>query len=447
MLAMVNLIAGISWEPEIRGLLTVVLAFSILGGSVWLMLVTNTGTRLGSLIALAGFWGWMFVMGIFWWIYGIGWVGSGPAWEVQDIFADDAGAETAGISEAFIGNVGDLPDTNCFSDINSFPPADGVASINLDTELTSLCAPRAIELLMAYPGPEREPVIRELLNPQSDESKIENIVAAMGGTVVMDTSEFPATPDVAATLEGLSQSQRDDVFDAIVDFRYDEIAENIVVGNEALGPDDPRYLTDSTSPLTLQDRIDVATETQDIRIDDLSLSALKGAAPFVLDWAEEEGLVDFDGWNLQTASQSGEAAATADAFLREDLFPEGDFVVLDAFQQGGKEKRDGNGMWDRIWFKTVESAKTITGFGQHPTNYTVVNVTQTLEKEANPALPPPVPEADPDAETYSVVMTRNLGNLRLIPALFTLGSLVLFLLTCWVLHIRDLKLRGQGLDV
>ena len=191
----------------------------------------------------------------------------------------------------------------------------------------------------------------------------------------------------------------------------------------------------------------MATNAQDISIDDLSLSALKGAAPVVLEWAEAEGLVDFDGWNLQTASQAGEATATADAFLREDLFPEGDFVVLDAFQQGGKEKRDGNGMWDRVWFKTVESAKMITGFGQHPTNYTVVNVQQILEKDANPALPPPVPEANPEAETYSVVMTRNLGNLRLIPALFTLASLVLFLLTCWVLHIRDLKLRDQGLDV
>ena len=447
MLAMVDLIAGISWEPEIRGLLTVVLAFSILGGSVWLMLVTNTGTRLGSLIALAGFWGWMFVMGIFWWIYGIGWVGSSPTWEVQDVFADVPGAEVAGISEAFIGNVGDLPDTNCFDGTNSFPPADGVAAISLDTETVALCTPRAIELLMAYPGPEREMVIRELLNPQTDESKIENIVAAMGGSVVMDDSEFPPKADVAATLAGLSQSQRDDVFDAIVDFRYTEIADNIIAGNEALGPDDPRYLTASTSPLTLQDRIDVATNAQDIRIDDLSLSALKGAAPVVLEWAEAEGLVDFDGWNLQTASQAGEATATADAFLREDLFPEGDFVVLDAFQQGGKEKRDGNGMWDRVWFKTVESAKMITGFGQHPTNYTVVNVQQILEKDANPALPPPVPEANPEAETYSVVMTRNLGNLRLIPALFTLASLVLFLLTCWVLHIRDLKLRDQGLDV
>ena len=50
-LSLIHTVAGIGWEPEIRGLLTVVLGFAILGGSVWLLLVTNTGTRLGSLIA------------------------------------------------------------------------------------------------------------------------------------------------------------------------------------------------------------------------------------------------------------------------------------------------------------------------------------------------------------------------------------------------------------
>ena len=83
MFAMLDIVAGLGWDPEIRGLLTVVLGTAVLGGSVWLLLVTNTGTRLGSLLALAGFWGWMFVMGIFWWIYGIGWVGSLPTWEVS----------------------------------------------------------------------------------------------------------------------------------------------------------------------------------------------------------------------------------------------------------------------------------------------------------------------------------------------------------------------------
>ena len=123
MMAMIEIVAGIGWEPHIRGLLTVALALAILGGSVWLLLVTNTGTRLGSLIALAGFWGWMFVMGIFWWIYGIGWAGSLPTWEVQDVFIDAPGAEVEGLQEAFVGNVDDLPDGNCFNNTRSLPAA------------------------------------------------------------------------------------------------------------------------------------------------------------------------------------------------------------------------------------------------------------------------------------------------------------------------------------
>ena len=153
-------------------------------------------------------------------------------------------------------------------------------------------------------------------------------------------------------------------------------------------------------------------------------------------------MLDLAGWNVQSGSQSGEAAATADAFLREDLFPEGNFVVLDAFQQGGKDKREGSGIWDRISHE-ITSTVQIT----HPTNYTVVNVQQSLDKPADPSLPPPVPEIDPGEPTYSVVMIRNLGNLRLIPALFTLASLALFLVTCLVLHWRDLGLREKGLDV
>lgn len=433
MIGMIELIAGIGWEPEIRGLLTVVLGFAVLGGSVWLLLVTNTGTRLGSLIALAGFWGWMFVMGIFWWIYGIGWVGSLPTWEVEDVFADDPGAEVAGISEAFVGNVDDLPDTNCFDGSDSFPPAGGVASVNVSDDTSSLCTPRAIELLMAYPGPERELVIRELLNPQSDESKLDRIANDLFGMEMTDPAEM---------LAALSSSERDRVFDRVVELRYDEIAQTIIDNNEALGSDDPRYLTDSSSPFTLQERIEIAQEAQTIRVDDISLSTLVGTAPVIVEWAEDEGLLDLAGWNVQSGSQSGEAAATADAFLREDLFPEGNFVVLDAFQQGGKDKREGSGIWDRISHE-ITSTVQIT----HPTNYTVVNVQQSLDKPADPSLPPPVPEVDPGEPTYSVVMIRNLGNLRLIPALFTLASLALFLITCLVLHWRDLGLREKGLDV
>lgn len=434
LIGMTEIVAGLGWDPEIRGLLTVALGMAILGGSVWLLLVTNTGTRLGSLIALAGFWGWMFVMGIFWWIYGIGWAGSLPTWEVQDVFIDAPGAEVEGLQEAFVGNVDDLPDSNCFNDTDHFPPEGGVATVSLETSANTwaLCTPRAIDLLMAYPEADRETIARELLNPQAEDSKIDATINRLFGTPMADPQ---------AMLDGLSADRRDQVFDELVRFRIEEIREAVATSNEVLGADDPRFL-EGADLVAAQDE---AVSNAMLRIDDISLSQLEALAPQVNEWAEDNNLLrlceDGDCWNLQSTSQAGEAAATADAFLREELFPDGDFLVLDAYQQGGKDKRDGRGLWDRISHK-VSTAVQIT----HPTNYTVVNVQQTLEKIADPSKPPPVPEINPDEPTYSVVMTRNLGNLRLIPGLFTVVSLILFLLTCLVLHWRDLGLREKGLE-
>ena len=88
-------LGGISWDPELRGLLTVVLAASLLAGTVWLLLVLNTGIRLGSLLALAGLFGWFTIMATIWWLHGIGYTGDSPRWEYEGTFSDAAGAEAA----------------------------------------------------------------------------------------------------------------------------------------------------------------------------------------------------------------------------------------------------------------------------------------------------------------------------------------------------------------
>ena len=430
LIGMTELVAGLGWDPEIRGLLTVALGMAILGGSVWLLLVTNTGTRLGSLIALAGFWGWMFVMGIFWWIYGIGWAGSLPSWQVQDVFIDAPGAEREGLQEAFIGEVDELPDGNCFNDTDHFPPANGVGNVSLDASdpIWALCTPRAIDVLMVYTGELRNLYAQDIINPQTPEGRLEALASDLFGVEGDDAAEI---------LGQLTRSQQDELFDAQVAARIAEIEAIAIDGNNALGPDDPRFLQGAA----LQAKVDEDISNAMLRIDQISLSQLEGLAPTVEEWAEESGLLRLSNWTLQSTSESGEAAATADAFLREDLFPDGDFLVLDAFQEGGKDKRDGSGLWDRISHK-VSTAVQIT----NPPNYTVVNVQQTLEKIADPAKPPPVPEINPSEPTYAVVMVRDLGNLRVIPGLFTIVSLILFLLTCLVLHWRDLGLRQKGLD-
>ena len=72
---------AIGWEPELRGLLTVVLGVVVLCGSVYVILATNIGSRLGFLVTLAGLFGWLALMGAVWWIYGIGLRGPDPSWQ------------------------------------------------------------------------------------------------------------------------------------------------------------------------------------------------------------------------------------------------------------------------------------------------------------------------------------------------------------------------------
>lgn len=82
-------IDGISYDPFIRGWLTVIVGAAVLMGSVYLLLATNSGARTGLLIALCGLFGWMAIMGVIWWIYGIGLQGPAPAWEVQEVNRGD----------------------------------------------------------------------------------------------------------------------------------------------------------------------------------------------------------------------------------------------------------------------------------------------------------------------------------------------------------------------
>lgn len=72
---------AIGWEPELRGLLTVIIGVVILCGSVYGIMATNMGTRLAFLVAATAFAGWMMLMGAVWLIYGIGLRGPDPTWQ------------------------------------------------------------------------------------------------------------------------------------------------------------------------------------------------------------------------------------------------------------------------------------------------------------------------------------------------------------------------------
>jgi len=104
---------AIGWEPELRGILIVIIAVVTLCGSIYLVLGTNLGARLGFLVALTGLAGWMFLMGIIWAVYGIGLRGQEPTWEAvpgRTVLQDTDALYTA---EVFDGRV-EVPEGAAF---------------------------------------------------------------------------------------------------------------------------------------------------------------------------------------------------------------------------------------------------------------------------------------------------------------------------------------------
>lgn len=79
----------LAWDPQIRAILVVALAVLVLPGSIYLILGTNLGARLGFLVAMAGVFGWMTIMAIIWAVYGIGYVGDSPSWELREVARSD----------------------------------------------------------------------------------------------------------------------------------------------------------------------------------------------------------------------------------------------------------------------------------------------------------------------------------------------------------------------
>lgn len=84
----VHLLGIVSWDPVLTGYLAVIIGVLVLCGSVYLLLATNLGIRLGFLVAWTGLWGWMLLMAIVWWVFGIGWIGSQPGWHVLQVTQD-----------------------------------------------------------------------------------------------------------------------------------------------------------------------------------------------------------------------------------------------------------------------------------------------------------------------------------------------------------------------
>lgn len=81
---MIHLLASLTWDPGIRGILDVVIAVAVLCGTPLILLTTNLGSRLAVHVTATAIFGWLTLMFLFWAIYALGYHGPAPAWKVLE---------------------------------------------------------------------------------------------------------------------------------------------------------------------------------------------------------------------------------------------------------------------------------------------------------------------------------------------------------------------------
>src|SRR5881394_1252687 len=87
-----QVLAGITWDPFIRGILIVLVAVLLLPGSVYMVLATNVGVRIGFLLAAAALSGWIGLMGLVWIFTGSSAdIGRPASWKIIEVVVGDPG--------------------------------------------------------------------------------------------------------------------------------------------------------------------------------------------------------------------------------------------------------------------------------------------------------------------------------------------------------------------
>jgi uncharacterized membrane protein len=188
----------LSWDPQIRAILVVALAVAVLPGSVYLILGTNLGTRLGFLVAMAGFWGWMTIMAIIWALYGIGYVGDSPTWHVVEAVtsqdADDLSA--AKVEEAH--------DLSTWDELPADDPSRGEAQASASAAIAGQNSVFGLfeteseyVVLDAYEtgGKDPDSLLSELPGPHPPHFAIVQVQRAVEVDVPFGEAPPPAEPD------------------------------------------------------------------------------------------------------------------------------------------------------------------------------------------------------------------------------------------------------------
>ena len=106
--ALTMLFAALKWDPQVRGALIVLVGLALLPGTIYLLLATNVGARIGFLLAVAGLSGWIMLLTMTWITYGTGMKGRDPSWKVKEVVHT---AALADLSSGALPALRDFPAT------------------------------------------------------------------------------------------------------------------------------------------------------------------------------------------------------------------------------------------------------------------------------------------------------------------------------------------------
>jgi hypothetical protein len=151
-----------------------------------------------------------------------------------------------------------------------------------------------------------------------------------------------------------------------------------------------------------------------------------------LSFAEQALQVDdqavSEGWLKleESASAYGQAGSAAAVYIEESgAFTATGFKVVNVFDKGGERYPkwfDGKVDFFAFW---------------HKPHHVLVEVAPLIESRVEPGRAPAPARIDEGRTHQYVYMIRNMGAKRQPAAFITGGSLLVFLLCCWLLHRRD----------
>jgi hypothetical protein len=139
-----------------------------------------------------------------------------------------------------------------------------------------------------------------------------------------------------------------------------------------------------------------------------------------------------EGWSVLSEDDPAfsQAAASAGELLEETgAFAAGEYQALRVFDVGG-ERYPMIGDFDLIAFF-------------HRPHYVVVEVAPLVPVRTEPGRAPPAPQVDESRQRQYVYMIRDLGARRQPAAVLTVGSGLIFLACCWLLHRRERVLAAN----